>query len=75
MHFAADQLFINSSGREARRLFLRRRRRLSHNHRRLEQGALNAAIMGNICWLNRRLWREMLNRRRLAAAEVLSSTR
>lgn len=50
MRFAADKLSINSSGREARRLLLRRW--LSHNHRRLKQGALNAAIMGNICWLN-----------------------
>lgn len=41
------------SGREVLRLLLRQR--LSHNHRRLKQGALNAAIMGNICWLNHRL--------------------
>lgn len=72
MRFAADKLSINSSGREARRLLLRRR--LSHNHRRLKQGALNAAIMGNICWLNHHLCIEMLKCRRHIAVKVLSST-
>lgn len=46
----------------------------SHNHRHLKQGALNAAIMGNICWLNHRLCREMLKRRWRVAVKVLSST-
>lgn len=72
MRFAADKLSIKSSGREVRRLLLRRR--LSHNHRRLKQGALNAAIMGNICWLNHHLCIEMLKRRRHMAVKVLSST-
>lgn len=72
MRFAADKLSINSSGREVRRLLLRRR--LSHNHRRLKQGALNAAIMGTICWLNHHLCIEMPKRRRHMAVKVLSST-
>lgn len=74
MRSAADKLSINSSGKEVCRRRLLLRRRLSHNHRRLKQGALNAAIMGNICWLNHRLCIEMLKRRRHTAVKVLSST-